>query len=418
MSCPTQTARCSKALMTKVAWLWMHVANEPFIALFSIFPFILRKDLGASALQISIFVTLKPVVSVFSFYWSSNLTRNRKKLRSNLMGAWLFARLPFFVFPFFDNVGGMIAAFGIYQFFSRAGMPAMMEVLKLNIEKNPREKLFTQVYVLSFIESVCLGLFMGKLLDLHSSTWKFLFFITSALSIATLLIQKRIPLPKNLEKDKNILPMTTNRLIQPIKDCIHLIRSRPDFAHFQWSFMIGGIGLMLIAPALPIYYVDILSLSHHDQTIARCFYMGLGVIGSSFIWKKALSLNSPIYLTPFILMGFSLFPFTLLFAKINPFFINIAFLFYGISQGGSHLLWNLSGTLFAKEEDSSKFSTVNVLMVGIRGLFAPILGGVLCATTGPVSTLVCGCVISLGGVIFTRIKQYTLEKTPSYQTAT
>ena len=57
-------------------------------------------------------------------------------------------------------------------------------------------------------------------------------------------------------------------------------------------------------------------------------------------------------------------------------------------------------------------------MVGIRGLFAPILGGVLCATTGPVSTLVCGCVISLGGVIFTRIKQYTLEKTPSYQTAT
>ena len=82
---------------------------------------------------------------------------------------------------------------------------------------------------------------------------------------------------------------------------------------------------MLIAPALPIYYVDILSLSHHDQTIARCFYMGLGVIGSSFIWKKALNLNSPIYLTPFILLGFSLFPFTLLFAKTNPFFTNIAF---------------------------------------------------------------------------------------------
>ena len=171
---------------------------------------------------------------------------------------------------------------------------------------------------------------------------------------------------------------------------------------------------MLIAPALPIYYVDILSLSHHDQTIARCFYMGLGVVGSSFIWKKALNLNSPIFLTPFILLGFSLFSFTLLFSKANPFFINIAFLFYGIAQGGSHLLWNLSGTLFAKEEDSSKFSTVNVLMVGVRGLFAPMLGGLLCATIGSFSTLVCGCMISLSGVIFTRIKQYTSEKIPSY----
>lgn len=414
MSSPTQVKSASSSFTTKIAYLWMHVASEPFVALYTLFLFILRKDLGASILQISVFATIKPVVSVFSFYWSSTLMRNKKKLRSNLMGAWLLARLPFLLVPFFENVWVMIAAAGIYELFSRAGKPAMMEILKLNIDKKPREKLFTQVYVLSFIESICLGLFMGRLLDIHSSAWKLLFFFTSALSLATLFIQKNIPLPQNFKTDEKNLPVTTNKLFQPIKDCIHLMSSRPDFAHFQWSFMIGGIGLMLISPALHIYFADILSLSHHDLTVARYIYMGIGVVSSSFIWKNALSQASPIRLTTYILFGFSLFPLTLLFAKSHLLFINIAFLFYGIAQGGSHLLWNLSGTLFAKEEDSSKFTAVNILMVGVRGLFAPILGGILCNVIGVVATLACGFMICMGGMVFTMVKKLEMKKAPSF----
>ena len=403
-----QTDSKSRSLYTRLALIWMHLANEPLAALFTIMLFILKKDLAATTLQISVFAALQPAISVFSFYWGSNLLRQRSKLLSNLIGAWVLARLPFLCFPFVENVWFLIFAAGIYQLFFRAGTPAMMEILKLNMEKKPRENLYSLVYVLSFIESIFLGLFIGKALDLHGGAWKILFFVSALLSISSIFIQMRIPMPP-LKQDQNILPITANRVIQPIKDSIHLMRSRPDFAQFQWGFMIGGFGSMLIKPATIIYYADVLSINYGNLTIARYIWMGFGVVCSSFLWKQGLGMNSINRLTSIVILGFGLFPFILLLANYGLFWINIAFLFYGIAQAGSHLIWNLSGTLFAINEDSSKFSATNILMVGLRGIIAPLLGGLLCDSFGPIPVLILGVCICLWGAYFMMRK-----KSPAY----
>lgn len=399
----------SRSFSTRLAFIWMHVASEPFLALYTLLLFILRKDLGATTFQIAVFATLRPVISVFSFYWSSNLVRQRGKLLSNLMGAWVLARLPFLCLPFIHHVWFLIFAAGIYQLFYRAGIPAMMEILKLNVERENQGKLFTRIYVLSFIESIVLGVFVGKLLDMHLEAWKALFFVAALLSISSIFIQMRIPLPPNLKPDEYIPPITTNRIFQPIKDCFYLIRSRPDFAHFQWGFMIGGFGLMFIQPALVLFYVDHLFLSHDQVTIARYIWMGIGVISSSFLWRRKLSTISTNRLTGYIIFGFSFFPFFLLLAKFNLFWVNVAFLFYGIAQAGSHLIWTLSGTLFASNEDSSKFSAVNILMVGIRGLIGPALGGIFCSLLGPTLVLIGGGLICIGGTAYMFVKRPILR---------
>jgi len=320
----------SRAFATRSALMWMHLANEPFIALYTLLLFILRKDLGATLFQISVFATLRPVISLFSFYWSSNLLRQRGKLLSNLMGAWVLARIPFLCLPFIHNIWYLIFAAAVYQLFSRAGIPSMMEILKLNMEKKPREKLFSRLYLISFLESIVLGLFVGKLLDMHEGAWIMLFFIAAILSLSSIFIQMRIPLPP-LSEDQNVLPVTTNRLLQPIKDCIHLMRTRPDFAHFQWGFMVGGFGLMFITPAVHIYYADTLNLTHHNVTMARYIWMGMGVVISSALWRRALDKFNLTRMTSLIIFGFSLFPFALLFASSNLLWVNIAFLFYGIA---------------------------------------------------------------------------------------
>lgn len=410
---PAQAA--SRSFFTRFALIWMNLASEPFVALYTLLLFILRKDLHATTFQIAVFVTLKPVISVFSFYWSSNLLRQRTKLLSNLMGAWVLGRLPFLCLPFIDNVWFLIFAAGFYHLFYRAGIPAMMEILKLNVTKERREKLYSRVYVLSFIESIVLGVFVGKLLDMHLGAWKILFFVSAILSISSIFIQMRIPLPSTLKPDENAPPITTNRLLQPIKDCIHLMRSRPDFAHFQWGFMIGGFGLMLIQPALALFYVDHLALSHDQITIARYIWMGFGVVASSFLWRRALNAIPIHQFTAIIIFGFSFFPLFLLLAPRNLFWVNIAFLFYGIAQAGSHLLWTLSGTLFAKDEDSSKFTGVNIFMVGLRGLIGPVLGGILCGIVGPVPVLLAGACICIGGTVYMTLKKPVYEMKRSAQ---
>jgi len=376
----------------------MHLTNEPFLALYTLLIFILRKDLHATTFQISLFATLRPVISVFSFYWSSNLFRRREKLLPNLVVAWILARLPFLCIPIIHHAWYLICAGAIYQLFSRASIPSMIEILKLNMGKNPRERLFSLLYIVSFVESILLGIFFGKLLDMYEGAWIAWLFITAALSLSAIFIQMRIPLP-SLKRDENVLPVTTNRFAQPIKDCIHLIRSRPDFAHFQWGFMIGGFGLMFITPSVTIYYADTLNLTHDNLAVARYIWMGMGVVVSSLLWKYGLNKFPLNRITASIILGFSLFPLLLLLARSHLIWLNIAFLCYGISQAGSHLVWNLSGTLFAKDEDSSKFSGVNVLMVGVRGALAPVLGGVFCNLLGPSTTLGIGTAICLAGVV-------------------
>lgn len=399
MSIPVEGEK-SRSFATRFAFIWMQIATEPFIAFSTLLLFILRKDLGATALQISILATLRPVLSVLSFYWSSNLLRQRSKLLSNFMGAWVLSFLPFLCLPFISNVWFVILCSAIYQIFSRATIPSKMEILKLNLEKEPREKLFSRLYVLGFIESICLGLFVGKLLDIHNGAWQILFALAAILSLTSTFIQMNIPLPQNLKQDDKVLPITTNRLLQPIKDTIHLMRSRPDFARFQWGFMIGGFALMFITPAVNIYYADTLNLTHDNLAIARYIWMGIGVVATSFLWRRGISRLAVNRVTSMIIFGFSLFPMALLFATSNIFWVNIAFLFYGIAQAGSHLIWHLSGTLFADNEDSSKFSGVNILMVGLRGLIAPVLGGLFCAFLSPLTILLIGSSISLTGALY------------------
>jgi len=393
-------AKSLRFVKTRFALLWMHLANEPFVALFTLLGFILRKDLGASTLQLSVLAITSPVLALFSFYWSFALTRNTAKLLPNLMGAWILGRLPFLLIPWFHSVWYLIFAAAIYQLFYRAGTPALMEILKQNVDKKPRESLFSSAYLLGFIESVLLGLFVGKFLDCHAQAWKILFIGAALLSVSSVIFQRRIPLLRPII-DKSAPPATHGTLVQPWKDCLHLMKTYPEFATFQWGFMIGGFGLMLINPALIIYYAETLLLSHENLTTARYIFMGVGVLLSTLLWRKALSLYPISRLTLLILLGFGLFPLVLLCAKASLAFLYLAFLLYGIAQAGSHLLWHLSGTLFASEEESSsKYTGTNVLMVGIRGLLGPLLGGILTAALGPITVLVLGALICLFGAYF------------------
>ena len=65
----------------------------------------------------------------------------------------------------------------------------------------------------------------------------------------------------------------------------------------------------------------------------------------------------------------------------------LAYIVYGVAQGGSHLCWHMSGPIFARNENSAMFSSVNVVMVGIRGCIGPPLGGLLCVWLGPLVVL-------------------------------
>ncbi len=380
-------------MKTRLALLWMNLASEPLVALYTLIPFLLRKEFGSSPLEISFFIMLRPVLSLFSFYWSAYLKEGKGRLILNCSSACALAYFPFLFFPWVDQFWFLLCASAMYQLFSKAALPSLIEVLKRKLPKEPREKTFSLFFLLSFIESGILGIFFGGMLDAHLVDWKMLFCFAAFLGLSSLLFFcfLQVPFAKN--------PTTTPRLslIRPWKESFQLMRTHPDFAAFQGIFMVGGSALMLMLPAISIYYADTLQLSYTNITTARFVFMAIGVALSSFFWTKGLSRVPLLKLTTWVLLGFALFPLALLFAQIDVGFLYLAFLIYGIAQAGSHLIWNLSGTLFAGEGDSSPYTRASLLMHALRGAVMPLIGGLLSELCGAIPVLCLGTLLCLYG---------------------
>jgi MFS family permease len=367
---------------TREALLGTCLLNESFIAFFGLMPFILRKDLLATTFQISLFTMLKPAVSVLSFYWGSRIAQSKNSLRYNLVIAGVLARLPFLFFPFFKSVWYLIFASAIYMLFSRAAIPAWIEILKLNLNNKTRERLFSLGTVLGYIEGVVIAFFLGSMLDGHPGSFKMVFFISTILGLGGVFLQWKTPISlkeMGVKPKKNIFGF-----VRPWKEGVELIRKRRDFAKYQVGTMIMIFGFMLAVPALYLFYADELKLTHSEMTMGRYVFMGMGFVLFSPIWARAMGKFSINRLTGCVGIGFGFFPIFIMLATFSKVWIFLAFLSYGITQAGSHLIWNLSGTFFARDGDSTKFTSINVLMVGVRGLIAPLLGGFLCEVFGPI----------------------------------
>ena len=256
---------------TRLALLWMNLAAEPLVALYTLIPFLLRKEFGSSLFQISLFITLRPVLSIFSFYWSAYLKEGSSRLIFNCASACALAYFPFFFFPWADHFGFLLFASAMYQLFSKAAIPSLIEVLKRKLPKKPREQTFSLFFLLNVIESGILGIFFGGMLDAHTVDWTLLFCFSACLGLSSLLFFSFLKVPSM----HPVTPRQPQRSwIKPWKESFQLIRQNADFAYFQWVFMIGGSALMLMLPAISSYYADTLQLSYTNLTTARFIVTG------------------------------------------------------------------------------------------------------------------------------------------------
>lgn len=375
----------------KRALVWSNILSEPLFTLYMLLSFILYKDLGASAFQIAMLTMLKPVVTALSFYWSSGLKGRGERLKSNVVWAGIWMRAPFLLCPWIDSSWFLVAAAANYMFFYRAASPAWLEMLRRNLQGKERGKAFAWSSALGYCEGIILSLGMGVLLDGNPGLWKVFFFGASVIGLFSVVVQSKVSIaPDSISIRQE--PETEQihwkeRLIRPWRESYLLLKERPDFAKFQWGFMLYGFGIMLVQPALCLFMVDTLGISYLEMASAISIAKGLGFVLSSPLWSRWMEKEhiSQVASAVFVLVG--LFPLVLSLSTMNLAWFYIAYFLYGIGQGGSHLVWNLSGPIFAGKEESSRYTGVSVMLGGIRGGIAPPLGSWLAVAWGPVGVL-------------------------------
>jgi len=390
---------------TSRVFILTELLSEPLWVMYNLLAFILRRDLGATSIQISMLATLKPLVALLSLYWSFTISDRKDRLRSNVFWAGFLGRLPFLMFFFVDSPWVIILAAAFFMLLKRGGLPAWMEIMKLNLPSECRGRIFSMGSSLAYVAGILLSIFIGGLLDRHALIWRWLFPITAVIGMVAVFRQRFLPI-NGVSLDRS-LPVIwkgesswKKRITTPWKMAYKLIREEPDFAHFQVGFMICGFALMLIMPVLPIFYIDYLKISYMDLAVAIGVFKGMGFALSSFYWPRILQ-KIKIYNTiAIVCILFAVFPLLAIFAQHHINYLYLAYLVYGVSQGGSHLCWNMSGPIFSHDNDSSMYSSVNILMVGLRGCLAPVLGGVLICIFAPKYILMGSMILSIIAAIY------------------
>lgn len=368
---------------TRMAYTWTRVLNTPFWALYALLPFIMCKDLQATPWQIACVMSLKPIVSLFSLYWSSQIQRRHDRLVSNIIWASVLGHLPFLFVPWISHPWFFIFASAVYMLFHRGVNPAWMEVLKINVPEEARKNIFAYGSAVYHAGGALLAIVIGWLLDDYFQAWRWLFPLTALFSLSAIIIQAKLPIRVcvSQEMPKKVSFSFKEQLSKPWKEAWSLMQRRSDFTRFQIGFMLGGGGLMLWQPALPQFFFDILQLNYKELTFAMTLCKCMGYTLALPLWTRVMN-----HLDIFVFSGAvtaiaALFPLGLMAAQWNIFWLYAAYLLYGFMQAGSELSWNLSGPIFSKQEDSSIYSGVNVVSIGVRGCFAPPLGSILCNLT-------------------------------------
>ena len=150
--------------------------------------------------------------------------------------------------------------------------------------------------------------------------------------------------------------------------------------------MLSGFAIMLVQPVYPIFMVDDLGITHIQMAMAIAAAKGLGYVASSPLWARSLDRFSMHRVAGMVSVTFALFPLLMVVSKWALIWFYIAWFIYGMGQGGSHLVWSMSGPHFSKNEESSRYTGVGVVLAGMRGAVGPPLGNCLLGVWGALFT--------------------------------
>lgn len=386
---------------------WMFVGSKllisPLDAMFGLLAFIFYKDLNATPLQLTLLVSSKPLVALLAFYGNIVIKGQTARLKSFLIITSLVGFIPCFFFPFVHNIWFFLLANALFMMSAKAMIPAWSEILKLNLPRDERGKVFSHGSTTYHLMKIIVPLALSPWIDHYPHIWKWMFFglaLLQALNVGFIYWIKIKAHCQDSDTEAYQFSSLSSIVLGPWKNGWKLMKQRSDFRQFQIVFLFGGAGLILMHPVLPIFFKDILQLSYLQLTMATSFCMGLGFAASSRIWGQWMHKVSINLFNFYITLFAGVYAILVIASGYHVGLIYLAYLLYGIMQAGSEMSWNLSGPLFAKNSDSTLFTGVNVAMVGLRGCIAPFLGEFLFFTGGSTLTFVMGAALCLTGAAY------------------
>ncbi len=378
-----------------------------------LFPFVLAKSLAAPDWLVTVSVVMETSGMLLALYWGQLMDKGGR--RRWLLRGGVGGRLVLVLALFVHSAAGFIVLLGVVYFFAALFYPAQNGILQANIGPQRRGSVFGRGALVQHLTAAAVSVLLGRLLDADPGRFRLVFPLVGAVGFLYPLILARLPRPDHDQTPDPLGIFTVPRLplgrpalgrlgralVTPFREAAATFRADPDFRWYEANFMIYGLAYMMLIPVLPLFFTRELHLSYQEISSARVLIASVGVALFGPLMGRLMDRFHPVRLCTLSFAVVAMYPGALYIGArwmgdMDPAWTAyLAFGFYSLGMAGINVTWNVGSISFAPQGRGGYYQGIHVAMVGIRGLFGPVLGFLLLRWAGYREVFVTAAVVFL-----------------------
>jgi len=383
--------------------------------------FIFLISMKGSNYQYGILFQFTTIVFLLSVFCNELLerTRNKKKML-RIVGA--VTRFPLTLIIFFPASTSEISSNQVYHYIFLAifllyylATPVVYPTINLFLKNSYSHENFSKLY--SYSSSVnkittLVALFIfGLMLEKDHFIFIYVYPVFAVLGFISILLLSAIKY-----KVPDFKPVKSG-FFESIRNSagkmIRIIKQNKPYRDFEIGFMFYGFSYMITYSVITLYFVKALDLNYFSISFYKNSFNILAILILPYC-GKLLGNTDP---RKYAIVTFGSLFLYLLFVTLTEFapgmteiydiriyyMLIIATVFYGIFTATMLLLWSIGSAYFCTNEQAGHYQSVHLSLVGLRGLFAPLIGIFFYEMAGFTWTFILGMILLLIAVMLMMI---------------
>lgn len=352
--------------------------------------FVFIKSLHGSNFQLGFLFQFSVVVFAFLLIFNEFIKRitNKKRL---LLWVGIVTHLPMTFLAFFPQG----ASSPVYNYLFMLiflvyfmGWPVVLPLINLFLKNSYTHDHFSILY--SYATSVTKVTMLvvtfgyGLLLDLDNYVFVRVFPGAALLGMLGIYLLTRIKYrqspPPAETVDRDILAAIGRSL----QNMVDILKENTAYRHFEIGFMLYGIAFMMSITVITILFDDALHLNYTSVAFYRNGY-NLVAIALLPLCGRLMGRIDPRIFAGITYLAMFLYIVSVALTEFFPSYVEIwgirmygtllaYMVFNGMFVAGMALLWTIGSAFFCRDDQSADYQSLHLSLVGVRALFAPLLG--------------------------------------------
>jgi MFS family permease len=329
---------------------------------------ILRRELGATPLQLSVLASAGAAFGLLSLVWV-RLLHGRRPL---VFAVWpgFLARSLFLLVPFVQSAWSFVAILVATNLLASVAEPANASVVQHVYPQPQRGRALATVRLVAGVLAVLLALVAGYILNVFS--YRVVFPLAALAGMAASLRYWKMPVPRDATETPCERP--------GLKAAVAVLREDSRFRRLLAAHFVFGVGVWLQTPANPIMLHDVLRASTSQIGVFVAIGAVAGMLANGSWGRVVDRFSSVVALRAVYTIG-AMTPIVLSLAG-TPWVMMITAATEAVMATGLDTVWTLTLIESAGGRRTAQYVGISATLAGIRGVAAPLVSGLVIEYVG------------------------------------